>query len=167
MTFQERANDILEAIEATTKHIGVPLTEREKRDIARRLAPFHGPEVFRIILGLSEGHFFPSGAELEQRVRKAMGKDPAKGLSEEQIEKNRKELIAAGQSPEKAEAGATVARSTLRLRAAQAPSDGSTNPPIYLVPEKIPLPEPFTAEEDPLAGLEDFDNDPLAALDDF
>lgn len=167
LSLKEQADDIADVISEVTKAMNVPITDHERTSIARRLAKYHSKELFTVLMALHDKQFFPSGAELEQQVRRALGKEPAKGLSEEQIEKNRRELIASGQDPRKADGGATMAKSTLRLRAVQAPSDGSTNPPVYVVPEKVPLPEVFSTEEDPLAALEDFDDDPLAALEDF
>ena len=115
MNFKERVEDIEDVIIQVSGHMGVPMTDLERKSIARRLANYHGPELFRILLALHEGKFFPSGAELEQRVRKAMGKDPAKGISEEFVERTKAELIAQGQSPDKAEGGARIARASLRV----------------------------------------------------
>lgn len=156
MNFKEQADDIADAIQQISAAMGVPLLATEIKDISRRLARYHSKELFSILMALHDKQFFPTGADLEQQVRRALGMEPSKGLSEDLVERNRKEAIASGQSPEKAEVGARVARGTLRLRAVQAPSDGSTNPPVYIVPEKIPLPETFDLSDIAIATSGDW-----------
>lgn len=155
---KDALKEIYELLDSAAKFIRVPVLESELRSISNRLLRYHGPELFRVLLDIGQNSkFMPSGAELEQRVRRAIGKDPAKGLSLEQIEANKLEAIRSGQSPEAAERGAEMMRGTLRLRRAEPP------PPASAPAEKIPLPESF----DPIAALDDFDEDPLAGLDDF
>lgn len=181
LSFKEQADDIADVIAEVTKAMNVPITDNERISISRRLAKYHSKELFSVLMSLHDKQFFPSGAELEQQVRRALGKEPAKGLSEEQIEKNRKELIASGQDPKKANGGATMAKSTLRLREVVPAVVGSVNlNASQIANQKAPLPEVFVvfdelanltkqfiAATDPLADLEDFDEDPLAGLEDF
>lgn len=168
---KEQVDDIADVITEVSEMMGVPMTDLERRTMSRRLARYHGIDLFRILRALPEGKFFPSGAELEQRVRRAMGMDPAKGISEELVERNRKELIAQGQDPKKAEGGARIARNSLRLPvivdSSVPPGEARLrNDKGEIVGKIVNMADQF---EDPLAMLEaeDISFDPLAELNSF
>lgn len=124
---------------------GAHILESELRTIAKRLLPYWGKDLWPVIQVIPAEAYYPSGIDLENRMRKLRGLPVAKGLDEERIAENERLNVLAGQDPKKARIGAEVARNTLR----KAP-----------IPAKKPEPSP-------LAELDDFGEDPLSALEDF
>jgi hypothetical protein len=156
---KESFNEIMEALNAVIEYRKQPILESEVRTMATRLVEYHGVECFRVIHALAEERYFPSAHTLENQVRAALGKPLLKGLTEDKIEKNERELVVSGQAPAKAKAGAEMMRSALRLRGVPVVEDPN------LLPHEAPV---IVAKLDPLAALEDFGPmDPLAALEEF
>lgn len=148
---QQQFNEIFETLQQVVEFRKQPILESELRQMGARLVEYYSPELFRILRAIPGEHYFPAGFELEQRARKALGKPPLKGLTEDLIAKNEHNLVLSGQSTKNAAAGAAMMRNTLRRGG-----------PVKEVAPTV----------DPLADLEDFgdeekEQDPLAALADF
>ncbi len=187
LTPKAKYEDILSTLEQVVEFAKLPILTSELQTIARRLVEFHGIELFRILRDLPARRFFPSGAEIEREVRAVLGKPAPKGLTEELIEKNERECVVSGQSPEKARQGAEVARKTLRAAAIpQVDSQKLTQEDVanavpgsfvYEMREKMNelllsavIPQAVAPEYDPLEALKDFGGpgqDPLDALESF
>lgn len=117
MSKKEEFTEIFETLRELVKFRGQSgmITDGELRDITKRVFEYrNGPELHQIIMAISTDKYFPSGFEIEQRVRAAKGLKPLKGLTEDLIEKNETELIVSGQSVKNAKAGAELLRKTLR-----------------------------------------------------
>lgn len=142
MTPKMKQEDILDQLRVVTEIAKVPILESEMRAIASRLVKYHGPDLARLIASLPGDRYFPSAWEIEQRIRKATGKPPLKGLTEELIAENEKNCVLSGQSVAKAKIGAEVMRATLRRK--EPPAD-----PLDDLAD-------FGETIDPLAGLEEF-----------
>lgn len=107
----EQQREIYDTLKQMADFMKVPILKIELENMAKRLAKYHGLELFRYLNSIPDNEkYFPSGLEIEAKVRAAMGKPPGKGLNAEIIEKNKAELIASGQKPELAEAGAAIMR---------------------------------------------------------
>lgn len=152
MNLREQAEDIADVVLEISQQMGVPIATSEVKTMSQRLAKYHGIELFRIIRALPGGTFFPSASELEQKVRLALGKDPAKGTTEDLVERARLDAIAAGQDPVKAAKGAEFMKSIV-------------NRGRVPVPPPPPAPDPLDA--DPFEDFDSLVNSPIDELEDF
>lgn len=167
----EQFREVRQMLEEAAKYLKVPITGKELDTITTRLMPLYGKELFSTILAIANNDiFFPSGWELENRVRKAMGKPAIKGFTPDLIDKNVEELVRSGVPREVAEKGARFLKAN--------PSINPPPPPVLAI---SPTPNPdklrgLTIEaaffpDDGLDDLEDFGDapaeDPLAGLEDF
>lgn len=172
---KEAIEEVKFAIRECAKFIGAPILESELKDISKRLMRYYGADLFRVIYDIGQSSkFMPSGQEIERRVRIALGKDPAKGINEDLVERHKEELIKSGVSPEKAEKGAAFLKSIARSRRESAPSlpldkhvkdESVPDNAVYIVAKPqfdIPFEDGFEEIEvpskKPLADLEDFDS---------
>lgn len=166
MTPKEKIADIEDVLRQVSGAKNFHMDNQELRAMSMRLLPLHGVDLFRVLWAIPGEAFFPSVWEIEHKVRGGKGLPPGRGLTEEMIARNERELVVSGVSPEAARKGAEFARKTLRHHsAAPVKSDLCAGIPTGF--EGVPLAPP-----DPLAGLEDFGDeeksfDPLAELAEF
>ncbi len=91
------------------------ITENEIREMTKRIFEYRdGPELYSVVMAISNERYFPSAHELESRIRVAKGIKPLKGLTEDLIKKNERELVVSGSPPPQAAIGAEIMRKTLR-----------------------------------------------------
>lgn len=152
-------------------HLKVPMTENELRSISLRLHKYYGGPLFSVLLEIGNNDkFMPSGWELENRVRKALGKEPRKGLTEGIIDRNAEELVRAGVPVERARRGAAFMKRAIGASAnaepAQKPLEAEPQTPLG---EKLGaiLDAPKPPPADPLSELEDFGDEPENPLDEL
>lgn len=155
--------DIFDALKIAAEVMGDPLHDSEYRAMAHRLLPFQGATLYRQIAALPHYHKkMPTGWDMEQEIRKTLGKPPMPGLTLAAIDENERAAVVAGQDPALARKGADMLRKALKER----PEAAITliDKPSKNAAAKIAI--------DRLAGLEDFGEENiseknLAALEDF
>jgi hypothetical protein len=169
----EQFQEVRQMLEEAAKYLKVPMTGKELDAMAARLMPFYGKELFSTILAIANNDkYMPSGLELENRVRKAMGKPAMKGFTDDLIDKNVEELVRSGVPRDKAEKGARFLKDTLKAKTPEVRPEIQAAFAGNLVAQKYPETRPAiekalaTMSEDPLAELGGF-GDPLAELEDF
>lgn len=167
LTPKEKLNDILDALQAVIDHKKVPILESEVRTIAMRLVQYHtaqgGLDLFRVIHAIAMDTYFPSGVELEHRVRARLGMAPLKGLTEEKIGRFEHENVLAGQSVKNAKAGAEMMRNTLKKAPIPAEKPKSVEKDALDLLGELDSAEP-EVNFDELLG-EEKEEDPLSLLD--
>lgn len=172
---QQQFGDIFDALKVAAEVMQDPLQDSEYRAIAKRLLPFCGAALYRMIALVPSVHKkFPTGWDLEQQIRKDLGKPPMSGLTLEQIEENERKNVVSGQPPAIARKGAEMMRKAVLER--PKPVGASFVPPLgeslgTIIPFKTPTKD-FSKgiTLDPICDLEDFDDgvkNPLASLEDF
>lgn len=115
MSKKEEFAEIFDLLKSVAVHRGQPILDSELREITKRVFEYRqGPDLYRLIMGISTAKYFPSGCDLERQVREAKGLKPLKGLTPDLIDKFEEECVASGQSVKNAKAGAEMARKTLR-----------------------------------------------------
>lgn len=115
MSKKEEFGEIFDLLKSVAEHKRQPILESELREMTKRVFEYRaGPELYRIIMEISNAKYFPAASELENQVRIAKGLKPLKGLTSELIDKFEEEAIVSGQNPKNAKAGAEIARRTLR-----------------------------------------------------
>lgn len=112
--------DIFDALKVAAEVMGDPLEASEYRAMAHRLLPFVGGALWRMIAALPGQHKkMPTGWDLEQEIRRTLGKPPMKGLTLDQIEENERRNVLSGQSPAMAKKSADLMRKALKERPEQ------------------------------------------------
>ncbi len=169
-----RAEEIREQLQVASETKGVAILGSELHSIAKRLEPFYGDELFRLIASLPERVFFPSGCQIESEIRELLGEKPLKGVFAVKIEDNERELVVSGQDPKKAKAGAEMLKRTLRAHVLPvlpaAPVTQEIKPEIVQAFVASKLVEDGYLKESVLAELEEFGEEApnvLDALEDF